>query len=65
MSLAEKYLSEHGLSVADVAKKVGIFDYNYFSPKIKSQILIDVGINRDESGKLCGDIAEEVNYSQN
>ncbi len=37
VSFAEKYLSEHGLSVADVAKKVGIFDYNYFSKVFKKE----------------------------
>lgn len=37
ITLAEKYLSEHGLSVADVAKKVGIFDYNYFSKVFKKE----------------------------
>ena len=34
--------------------KANYFDDSYFS---KGQILVDVGINRDEDGKLCGDIS--------
>lgn len=33
------------------------FDSTYFT---EGQILIDVGINRDAEGKLCGDIAEDA-----
>jgi methylenetetrahydrofolate dehydrogenase (NADP+)/methenyltetrahydrofolate cyclohydrolase len=33
-------------------------DSSFLSPK-KDQVLIDVGINHDEEGKLCGDINEE------
>ena len=33
--------------------KANYFDENYFT---FGQILVDVGINRDEDGKLCGDI---------
>ena len=28
--------------------------------RLKSQIVIDVGMNRDENGKLCGDFSEEL-----
>ena len=28
--------------------------------RLKSQIVIDVGMNRDENGKLCGDFGEEL-----
>lgn len=33
---------------------------------IKNRVIIDVGINRDEDGKLCGDLSEEfkANYSE-
>ena len=37
--------------------KANYFDESYF---VDGQVLIDVGINKDESGKLCGDICEEV-----
>lgn len=37
--------------------KANYFDFTYFSnTQDKPQILIDVGINRDAEGKLCGDI---------
>lgn len=32
--------------------------YSYFETK-SNRIIIDVGINRDENGKLCGDLSEE------
>lgn len=35
--------------------KANFFDKSYFS---ENQILVDVGINRDEDGKLCGDITK-------
>ena len=37
--------------------KANYFDENYFKDE---QILIDVGINRDENNKLCGDIREDA-----
>lgn len=37
--------------------KANYFDASYFS---EGQIVIDVGINRDEKGKLCGDVREDV-----
>ena len=33
------------------------FDKSYF---VEGQVLIDVGINRDDNGKLCGDICEDA-----
>lgn len=33
------------------------FDHKYFSNK--TQIVVDVGINRNDTGKLCGDICSE------
>lgn len=37
--------------------KANYFDESYF---VDGQVLIDIGINRDVNGKLCGDICEEV-----
>lgn len=37
--------------------KANYFDTTYF---YDNQILVDVGINRDENGKLCGDITAEA-----
>ena len=37
--------------------KANYFNKSYF---VDGQVLIDVGINRDENGKLCGDICEDV-----
>lgn len=37
--------------------KANYFDENYF---VDGKVLIDIGINRNENGKLCGDICEEV-----
>lgn len=50
--------SDHYTTYADlVISAVGKpkeFDFSYFSDL--TEIIIDVGINRDENGKLCGDI---------
>lgn len=39
--------------------------YSYFNTK-QHRVIIDVGINRDEEGKLCGDLSEEfkAKYSE-
>ena len=37
--------------------RANYFDESYF---VDGQVLIDVGINRDENGKLCGDICEDA-----
>lgn len=37
--------------------KANYFDGSYFNV---GQILIDIGINQDENGKLCGDIREDI-----
>ena len=39
--------------------------YSYFDTK-RNRVIIDVGINRDENGKLCGDLSEEfkAKYSE-
>jgi methylenetetrahydrofolate dehydrogenase (NADP+)/methenyltetrahydrofolate cyclohydrolase len=40
--------------------RANYFDSSYFRMWLKDQIIIDVGINRDEDGKLCGDVQEEA-----
>ena len=40
--------------------KANYFNEDFFDLKNKEQILIDVGINKNEEGKLCGDIKEEI-----
>lgn len=52
----KKVTREADIIVAAIGKAKFI-DSSYLSPK-KDQILIDVGINHDEEGKLCGDINE-------
>lgn len=37
--------------------RANYFDESYFG---NGQVLVDVGINRDENGKLCGDIVESA-----
>lgn len=43
--------------VVSAIGRANYFDETYFNHK---QILVDVGINMDENGKLCGDIQESV-----
>ena len=40
-------------NVADVKKILGV------SNPMADKIIIDVGMNRDENGKLCGDFSED------
>lgn len=41
--------------------KANYINHKYFLPdRICDQILVDVGINRDENGKLCGDIDNTI-----
>lgn len=41
--------------------RANYIDHKYFYPhQLCDQILVDVGINRDENGKLCGDINSTV-----
>lgn len=54
----EKYTSSTDIVISAIGK-ANYFDEHYFL-WCGDQILIDVGINRDENGKLCGDIAKEV-----
>lgn len=43
--------------VVSAVGKAKIFDFSYFSTC--AEIIVDVGINRDENGKLCGDVCSE------
>ena len=55
-----KDIARHTKNADIVISAIGranFFDESYFS---EGQILVDVGINRDEDGKLCGDITEEA-----
>lgn len=38
---------------------VNVRAFQGYSHMIKSKVIIDVGMNRDENGKLCGDFSEE------
>ena len=48
--------------VSAVGKKdiVSLYDLEGWENGLKDKILIDVGMNRDENGKLCGDFGEEL-----
>lgn len=50
----KKYTKSADIVISAIGK-ANFFDKSYFS---KKQILVDVGINRDEEGKLCGDITK-------
>lgn len=52
-----KNLTQQAKIVVSAVGKPEIFDFSYFN---KNQILLDVGINLNASGKLCGDIARDV-----
>lgn len=52
----KKFTKESDMVFSAIGKP-NFFDKSYFS---KGQILVDVGINRDENGKLCGDICESA-----
>ena len=48
-----KYYTQNADIVISAIGKAKYFDSTYFK---KGQIIIDVGINKDEDGKLCGDV---------
>lgn len=48
-----KYYTQNADIVISAIGKTKYFDSTYFK---KGQIIIDVGINKDEYGKLCGDV---------
>lgn len=54
------YLSKHTADADIVVTAIGkpkFFNETYFSKK--TSLIIDVGINRDENGRLCGDVDAE------
>ena len=59
-SKTEKYYMENFMKMSDIVisaiGKPKKFDSSYFGI---DTIIIDVGINRDENGKLCGDIDQK------
>lgn len=48
--------------VSAVGKKdiISLYDLEGWENGLKDKILIDVGMNRDENGKLCGDFSEDL-----
>ena len=59
-SLIENFVSAD-IVVSAVGKRNVVSDAEFLSSKrLKDKVLIDVGMNRDENGKLCGDFSEEL-----
>ena len=59
-SLIENFVSAD-IAVSAVGKRNVVSDAEFLpSKRLKNKILIDVGMNRDENGKLCGDFSEEL-----
>lgn len=54
-----KYYTRNADIVVSAIGKPKYLDSKYFR---KGQIIIDVGINRDENGKLCGDVSGKYIY---
>lgn len=54
-----KYYTKNADIVVSAIGKPKYFDSKYFK---QGQIIIDVGINRDENGKLCGDVDSKYIY---
>ena len=44
----------------DIVSLYDLYDIEGWEYGLKDKILIDVGMNRDENGKLCGDFSEEL-----
>lgn len=58
-SLIENFVSAD-IVVSAVGKKNVVSDAEFLpSKRLKNKVLIDVGMNRDENGKLCGDFDEK------
>lgn len=55
-----KYYTRNADIVVSAIGKPKYFDSKYFR---QGQIIIDVGINRDENGKLCGDVDGKYIYN--
>lgn len=55
-------ISTADIIISAVGKANMLSDYNpwFYQYKFANKILIDVGMNRDENGKLCGDICKEA-----
>ena len=59
-SLSENFVSAD-IVVSAVGKRNVVSDAEFLpSKRLKDKVLIDVGMNRDENGKLCGDFSEEL-----
>ena len=59
-SLIENFVSAD-IVVSAVGKRNVVSDAEFLpSKRLKDKVLIDVGMNRDENGKLCGDFNEEL-----
>ena len=59
-SLVENFVSAD-IVVSAVGKRNVVSDAEFLpSKRLKDKVLIDVGMNRDENGKLCGDFSEEL-----
>ena len=59
-SLIENFVSAD-IVVSAVGKRNIVSDAEFLpSKRLKDKVLIDVGMNRDENGKLCGDFGEEL-----
>ena len=55
-------ISTADIIISAVGKANMLSDYNpwFYQYEFANKILIDVGMNRDENGKLCGDICKEA-----
>ena len=55
-------ISTADIIISAVGKANMLSDYNpwFYQYKFANKILIDVGMNRDENGKLCGDICKKA-----
>ena len=59
-SLIENFVSAD-IVVSAVGKRNVVSDAEFLpSKRLKNKVFIDVGMNRDENGKLCGDFSEEL-----
>ena len=59
-SLIKNFVSAD-IVVSAVGKRNVVSDAEFLpSKRLKDKVLIDVGMNRDENGKLCGDFSEEL-----
>lgn len=62
-----KYFAEADIVISAVGKPYLIKEEDLWNQNIKyDKIIIDVGMNRDKDGKLCGDLEESIkqNYSK-